>query len=52
MSKVSEGLWYLCNSDYFHAKDWIKDTFTAHSLLPPKPSASFISKLAPHWQHR
>ena len=30
-SKVSEGHWYLGNSDYFHVKDWIKDTFTAHS---------------------
>ena len=41
-SKVSIGLWFLGNSDYFHVKDWIQDTFTAHSLLPPKPSASFI----------
>ena len=32
--KVSKGLWYLGNSDYFHVKDWIQDTFTAH-FFPP-----------------
>ena len=31
--KVSKGLWYLGNWHCLHVKDWIKDIFTAHSLL-------------------
>ena len=33
--KVSKGLWYLGKSHRIYVKDWIKDPFTAHSLLLP-----------------
>ena len=42
---LSKGLGMCVTHDTIHVKDWLKDIFTAHSLLPPL-GASFISKLA------
>ena len=36
-SKVSKGLGIWATQTTFMLKDWLKDTFTAHSLQLPKP---------------
>ena len=43
--KVSKDLVSFYNSLSIHVKDWIKDTFTAHTLLLPF-RASFMPRLA------
>ena len=49
---VSKGLWYLGNSNYFHVKELDKGYLHRSFLATTKPSTSFISRLASHWQHR
>ena len=43
---------YLGNLNYFHVKELDKGYLHCSFLATTKPSASFMSWLASHWQHR
>ena len=51
LHKVAQG-WYLGNSNYINVKGLVKGYLHRSFLATTKMSASFISRLASHWQHR